>query len=123
MKHYDTFCSLLEHPQIQHMKEYGQHRNTNTYCHCRHVTLKSIWIVQCLRITVDMESLIRGAMLHDFYLYDIKAEGLTAWQHGHRHPETALKNAEISTCISVHSGSVSFHCAEPDRKEQGYPLS
>lgn len=41
-----------------------------------------------------MESLIRGAMLHDFYLYDIKAEGLTAWQHGHRHPETALKNAE-----------------------------
>lgn len=94
MKHYDILRSLLEHPQIQRMKEYGQHRNTDTYCHCCHVTLKSIRIVRSMSITADMESLVRGAMLHDFYLYDIKEKGLTAWQHGHRHPETALRNAE-----------------------------
>lgn len=94
LKHYEILRSLMEHPQIQRMKEYGQHRNTDTYCHCCHVTLKSIRIVRSMGITADMESLVRGAMLHDFYLYDIKEKGLTAWQHGHRHPKTALRNAE-----------------------------
>lgn len=94
MKYYNTLRALLEHPAVKNMQGYEQHRNTDSYCHCRHVTLKSIWMIRRFGIKADMESLVRGAMLHDYYLYDIKARGLTAWQHGRNHPQAALENAQ-----------------------------
>ena len=90
---YDTLCFMMEHPEVKRMKKYKQHRNTDTYSHCLHVTLKSIWIIQHTGIRADMNAVIRGAMLHDYYLYDAMTAGITPWRHGWTHPETALTNA------------------------------
>ena len=91
---YDTLCYMMKHPEVRRMKKYKQHRNADTYSHCRHVTLKSIWMIQRMGIRADMEAVIRGAMLHDFYLYEATAPGISPWRHGWTHPETALGNAE-----------------------------
>lgn len=97
---FDTLYFMVRHPEVKRMKEYRQHRNTDTYSHCLHVTLKSLWIIQHTGIRTDMEAVIRGAMLHDFYLYDATAGEITPWRHGWDHPETALGNAERIFCLS-----------------------
>ena len=33
-------------------------------------------------------------MLHDYYQYSIKEEGLTAYKHGTRHPQIAMEKAD-----------------------------
>ena len=47
-----------------------------------------------LRISVDTESLVRGAMLHDFYLYDTETMPYSDYRHAMVHPKLALSNAE-----------------------------
>lgn len=93
-KPFDMLWFLSGHPEIRRMKNYKQHRNTDAYSHCRHVTLKSLWIIRRTGIQADLKAVIWGAMLHDFYLYDFSTEGISAWKHGREHPETALRNAE-----------------------------
>ena len=48
---------------------------------------------RALGLRVDGESLIRGALLHDFFLYDWHTVGRQYGLHGFTHPATALKNA------------------------------
>lgn len=97
---HNMFYFMAGHPEVKRMKEYRQHRNTDTYSHCRHVTLKSIWIIRRMGIRADMGAVIRGAMLHDFYLYDAMSSGISPWRHGWTHPETALSNAERIFCLN-----------------------
>lgn len=99
-KIYDTLDFMVKHPEVNRMKQYKQHRNTDTYSHCRHVALKSLWIIRRTGIRADTEAVIRGAMLHDFYLYEATAEGVNSFRHGWTHPRTALDNAQKLFCLS-----------------------
>lgn len=94
MKPYRMFCSLLEHPEVKEMMHSKQHRNTDTYFHCWHVTLKSVRLIRRMRIHADMEAVVRGAMLHDFRLHEAKKENISSWQCVRLHPEMALSKAE-----------------------------
>lgn len=76
------------------MKKYIQHGNITTYEHVMNVVCFSYWISQKLNIHIDESSLIIGAYLHDFYLYDWHENGYIGRFHGLTHPEAALKNAE-----------------------------
>ena len=85
---------LKDNARVQEMKRYIQHGRVSTYDHVNSVTRLSYWLDQRLHLKSDEKSLIRGAFLHDFYLYDWhkdpdKADGL----HGYTHSETALRNA------------------------------
>ncbi len=75
-------------------KDYIQHGSVSVYAHCISVAAESLRIARRLRLNVDTDSLIRGALLHDYFLYD--------WHdnpdgrhnlHGFTHPYKALKNA------------------------------
>ena len=44
-------------------------------------------------IAVDVHALVRGALLHDYFLYDWHEKDRSHCLHGFRHPSTALKNA------------------------------
>ena len=98
MKPYHTFCSLLEHPEVKDMMRSTQHKNTDTYSHCRNVTLRSVWIIRHMKIKADVEAVVRGAMLHDFRLNEmkeeVKDEKISSWQCVRMHPERALSEAE-----------------------------
>ena len=74
------------------LKHFIQHRNSTTYTHCLLVAMCSLAITDALHFTVDRKALVRGALLHDYYLYDwhMKRNHF----HGFTHPECAYRNAQ-----------------------------
>ncbi len=94
----DTFDEELEEmkrdPRIQRLRDFQQHKCSNTYDHVFHVARTSHAIEQKLHLKVDEKSLARGAVLHDYYLYDFREHPMGAYEHGTSHANTALQNAE-----------------------------
>ena len=80
---------------VQEMKNYIQHGSVSTYEHCQKVAALSYKINKHLHLKADKDTLMKGAMLHDFYLYDWhhKDDGAHDW-HGYIHADIASKNAE-----------------------------
>ena len=84
----------LKHEEVQSMKKYIQHGRISTFDHCIKVAKISFWLNQRLRLNANEETLIIGAMLHDFYLYDWHEPGDGSHSfHGYKHPGTAVVNA------------------------------
>jgi uncharacterized protein len=84
---------LLQHEKLNEMKKYIQHGNTSTYNHCMTVAYYSYAITRRLPFKLDTRSIIRGALLHDFYLYDWHIPDDSHKMHGFVHPGFALKNS------------------------------
>lgn len=83
-----------DNPHALHMQEFIQHGTVTTYEHCMRVARIAFWLNRRLGCAADEISLVRGAFLHDFYLYDWHHCGnITHW-HGFKHPQIALYNAE-----------------------------
>ena len=85
---------ILRSPTMAKERTIPQHGSTTCFDHSVAVTLCSIRLAEKWGWDVDWRSLVRGALLHDYFLYDWhdpsrKREGL----HGFVHPKTALKNA------------------------------
>lgn len=71
-----------------------QHGNTTVFEHSINVANKSLQIARSLHLHVDESSLIRGALLHDYFLYDWHIPHQGHDLHGFTHPYQALKNAK-----------------------------
>lgn len=90
---------LRKNSRFDQMKESIQHGCTTVYEHCISVAYTSCLIAKKTNANVDYKSLIRGALLHDYFLYDWHnntGEGL----HGFTHPKKALKNAKEDFVIN-----------------------
>lgn len=89
-----TTClrELLEEVPLDRMESFLQHGDTSCLRHCVSVAYLSYRMSLRLRRPCDARSLIRGAMLHDYFLYDWhEKDGGHRW-HGFTHPGTALEN-------------------------------
>ena len=89
-----TVRRLRQTSRFSQMDTCMQHGSVSVTQHSIAVAYLSCRIACALHLRVDYDSLIRGALLHDYFLYDWhdpsrKREGL----HGFVHPKTALKNA------------------------------
>lgn len=84
---------LLTTERIYEMTGYIQHGNTSTFSHSLLVAYSSYTLAHWLPMRYDTESIVRGAMLHDFYLYDWHIPDRSHKLHGFVHPGFALKNA------------------------------
>lgn len=84
---------FLANDQFNEMKKYIQHGNTSTFTHCMVVAYYSYLFSIKLPIRMDSRSIFRGAMLHDFYLYDWHIPGQGHKLHGFTHPGCALGNS------------------------------
>lgn len=73
----DTVSEICENPKVQSMREIMQHGDTSCLLHSLAVAYFSLYFVTRFHIGCDKKSLIRGALLHDYFLYDwhIKATG------------------------------------------------
>ena len=71
-----------------------QHGSTTVFAHCVKVACFSLFLANKLRISVDTHALLRGALLHDYFLYDWHEKNAGHRFHGFTHPATALKNAQ-----------------------------
>lgn len=87
---------ILNSENFKSTKRYIQHGNMSVREHCINVAKTSLAIRDRLGIKCNTRDLVRGALLHDYFLYDwhktdtIETHNL----HGFFHPGRALKNAK-----------------------------
>ena len=92
--------------RTQEMKNYVQHGTVTTYDHCLSVAEMSYRLKEWLHLSVNEEEMIRGAMLHDYFLYD--------WHHhdgplhGFYHPVAALANANRDFDLSPREQNIIY---------------
>lgn len=82
-------------------KNFRQHGNVSCYEHSLAVAMLSIRLAGFLRIRIDLRSLIRGALLHDYFLYDWHEADKSHRFHGFIHARRALKNAERDFALTA----------------------
>lgn len=78
------------------MNRYIQHGNTSCLLHSIAVSYYSYRVSKLLRLNIHEKELIRGALLHDYFLYDWHAKykpTRNVGLHGRIHPKIALFNA------------------------------
>ena len=87
---------ILESDNFKNSKNFVQHGNVSLQSHSRNVAKYSIAISQKLGIECNQEDLVRGALLHDYFLYDWHDRKRENYHplHGFFHPGIALRNAE-----------------------------
>lgn len=91
---YALFSQMLKHSRLNIMHNTVQHGNTSCLEHTLSVVLCALAIADRLHIKVNRRSLIRGGILHDYFLYDWHDDKKERRIHGFTHPGCALKNAE-----------------------------
>lgn len=92
--YFDTCAKeILSSEAVQSMRGFVQHGRVSCLEHSLAVAYYSYWLCRRLHLRVDGRSLIRGALLHDFFLYDWHKAGRQYGLHGFTHPTTALRNA------------------------------
>ena len=88
---------LEEHGRLGLTRSYIQHGSVTVYDHVCAVARTSLAMADALAhvgIRVDRHSLLRGALLHDYFLYDWHDKDPSHRLHGFRHPFFALARAE-----------------------------
>ena len=85
--------NYLKKEEVQSMHGFVQHGKTSTYAHCINVVKLSYWLNKKFRLKADERSLLIGALLHDFYLYDWHEKSDWHKWHGFSHPFRASGNA------------------------------
>ena len=93
--------ALRKNPKFHAMRHYRQHGRISTYDHARSVALISFRLDKLLHAHSDRRTLLKAALLHDFYLYDWhRKDHPHAALHGFYHPAVAAKNAKKEYGVS-----------------------
>ena len=86
--------NLCENGRFLQMASYIQHGDISVFEHSVGVAYMSVFIARSLHVKLHHMVLIRGALLHDYFLYDWHEKSKDHRLHGFTHPARALKNAE-----------------------------
>ena len=88
----DLYQKFLHDERVQKMKLVPMHRGSNCFYHSFKVARKAIR--HALRYKrADLETILLGAILHDYYLYDWRQDKSKKKHHGSRHPFIAAQQA------------------------------
>jgi Predicted HD superfamily hydrolase len=87
-------AELLESNKFRNLEKYMQHGRITCFKHSIGVALLSLMLVRFLKIKCDERALVRGALLHDYFLYDWHEKGASHGLHGFTHAKAALSNAD-----------------------------
>ena len=88
---YDLASDILNSDYISKLNKLKHHKNTSRLEHSVGVANACFKFAKKFNLKVDLKSMVRGALLHDFFLYDLKKERIN--KHLTKHPEIALNNA------------------------------
>lgn len=93
-EYYEAVQDILQHEEFLKLKDYFHH-NSSIYHHVHDVAYLSYRISKYLKL--DYRSAARGALLHDFFLYDWRNHDVPDLPrekfHGLEHPKIAVANA------------------------------
>ncbi|MBQ9743865.1 MAG: HD domain-containing protein [Clostridia bacterium] len=79
--------------EFQRMKKHKHHINGTVYGHSVKVAYLCYRHHKRYGLKMDIKELIIGALLHDYYLYNLHGVGEKHRFHWFKHPKCALKNA------------------------------
>jgi uncharacterized protein len=91
---------MLENSRVSEMYEFTQHGDTECLAHTIGVVYCALELAERFSLNIDKRELIRGGILHDYFLYDWHDGKPERCVHGFTHPKRALKNAEIDFELS-----------------------
>lgn len=83
--------NLLTVSGLGRIEQYSQHGSTSRLLHSAAVAYYSYRLAQLFRVPCHDEEMVRGALLHDYFLYDARDPSRRG--HWTRHPRIALENA------------------------------
>ena len=95
-----------QHPEVQRMREFIQHGDVTVFDHCIAVAEYSCRMAEFLHLSVNRKAMIRGALLHDYFLYDWHNPDNGHRLHGFSHPYTSLKNAKRDYSITKREADI-----------------
>ncbi|MDR1249231.1 MAG: HD domain-containing protein [Treponema sp.] len=96
---------ILGDPVFSRSKEYIQHGRISVYEHSLDVAKLSFAMGRRFKIR-DVKSLVRAALLHDFFLYDWHTPEKMWSLHGWTHPVRAAENGRKYFAISDKEASL-----------------
>lgn len=96
----DVFNETCKDSRILESRRYIQHGNTSVLEHSISVAYVSYRFALLFRIKINDRELIRGALLHDYFLYDWHEKDPAHRLHGFTHPYRALENANRDLKLS-----------------------
>ena len=85
---------ILSSGGMETEKLFFQHGDVTVFAHSFAVACLCLYLVRLLGLRVDRRALVRGALLHDYFLYDWHVPDPSHRLHGFSHPWRALENAE-----------------------------
>ena len=91
---------ILQSPNMQSERRYPQHGLTDCFTHSICVAYMSLRVAEVLHIRIDPRSMVRGALLHDYFLYDWHDKAHACRFHTFCHPLVALRNAEAEFTLN-----------------------
>ena len=94
MKEMDIYKKIVNTNEFRREMDFIQHGTTSVYEHSISVAEMSLKIARKFKIKVNEKSLIKGALLHDYFLYDWHVSDKSHRLHGFTHPRSAYKNAK-----------------------------
>jgi len=91
----ENASDILNSDNFKSTRKHIQHGTMTVNAHCLDVAKYSIAISEKLHIKCNEKELIRGALLHDYFLYDWHKKGHVELKnlHGFNHPRIAWENA------------------------------
>lgn len=89
-----VLTELLSSGRLEIEQDFLQHGDISVLEHSIHVAEISLLIVGFLHIKYHEKALIRGSLLHDYFLYDWHDKETSPSLHGFKHPKIALENAK-----------------------------
>lgn len=90
-------ADILDSENFRGTRRHIQHGSMTVYNHCMDVARYSLLFNNKLGLGCNQHDLIRGALLHDYFLYDWHDKAYLSQRkrlHGFWHPGVALRNAE-----------------------------
>lgn len=94
----DLTRELLDSDQVRMMGRWKHHGPVTTLDHSLFVAFSTYRVARLLRM--DVRSAVRGALLHDLYLYDSHDKSAHPGNQCFDHPRFAARNAEALTSLS-----------------------
>lgn len=91
MDFYRLIRHIIKTEEFKSMKNFRHHVKGNVHDHCIRVAYFCYNHHKRFKLSIPIEEFVRGALLHDYYLYDWHTGKVK--HHGREHPKIALENA------------------------------
>ena len=90
---YDIIRDVVCTDEFRQMKNYKYHKNGNLFRHSIKVAYLCYLHHKKKKMKIDIEEFVIGALLHDYFLYDLHSGTEKHKFHWFKHPKKALENA------------------------------